>query len=326
MTMKENRIPPLRRFYEVIDNGTAASKIEMLPSFPRILEMEITNHCNFHCLMCKTGTGICQRERGYMTLEVFRKILREINSRDIAMKFVGQGEPMLHPQAIEMIRAASACGIVCHLTTNGSLLTEENIESLICSGLSSIKFSFQGVDAKGYQEMRLRDDFEALYQRIALFYKMRGNRDGPFISVCTSVTDETPEQIRIFRERFAPICDQVEVGLTTLEFIDAEKIQNQQTKERFLQIQEKQMLNKVRYPCCNQVFDILAVHWNGDVTACCADTDNEMILGNLSEHSLEYFWNCEREQEFRRILSHGGYDNLPLCRHCYDFMGYMRKE
>lgn len=169
-----------------------------------------------------------------MSMEVFQKILCELNGRDVAMKFVGQGEPMLHPKAVEMIRCAAAHGVVCHMTTNGCLLSEENIEELICSGLASLKFSFQGVDAKGYQEMRMRDDFEALYQRIALFYKMRGNRNYPFISVCTSITDETTEQVRAFREKFAPICDQVEVGLTTFEFIDAEKILDQQTKERFL--------------------------------------------------------------------------------------------
>lgn len=322
----QKKVSPLRRFYEIIDNGTAVSKAQMLPPFPRILEMEITNHCNFHCLMCKTGTGTCLRERGYMSMKVFQKILDEVDGRDIAIKFVGQGEPMLHPQAIEMVHAAAECGITCHLTTNGSFLTKQNTEDWIRSGLASIKFSFQGVDAKGYQELRQREDFEDLYQRIASLYKMRGERIHPFISVCTSITDETPEQVQDFRERFSPICDQVEVGFTTLEFIDVERIQNHQSKEKFLQIREKQMLNKVRYPCCNQVFDILAVHWNGDVTACCADADHEMVLGNLSEHSLEYFWNCEREQQFREILGRGDYDSLPLCRHCYDFMGYMHKK
>lgn len=56
MMLKGNIIPPLRKFYQIIDSGDTKSKIEMFPSFPRILEMEITNHCNFHCLMCKTGT------------------------------------------------------------------------------------------------------------------------------------------------------------------------------------------------------------------------------------------------------------------------------
>lgn len=223
------RIHPLRRFYQVIDSGDAKSKAEMLPAFPRILEMEITNHCNFHCLMCKTGTGTCLRERGYMSWEIYQKILDELDGRDIALKFVGQGEPMLHPQAIEMIRSASSLGITCHLTTNGSFLTEDNMEDWVRSGLASIKLSFQGVDEKGYQELRLRDDFEALYQRIALFHKIRGDRSHPFISVCTSITDETSEQVNAFREKFTPVCDKVEVGFTTLEFINASKIENQQT-------------------------------------------------------------------------------------------------
>lgn len=323
---KQERVPPLRKFYQIIDHGDAASKAAALPEFPRILELEITNHCNFHCLMCKTGTGTCKRERGYMRWEVYEKLLEEAQGREIAFKFVGQGEPTLHPEALKMVRAAAERGITCHMTTNGSLLTEANMEEWITSGLASIKFSFQGVDAAGYRELRLKDDFEELYHRIARFWQLRGDRAFPFISVCTSITDETPEQVQAFREKFAPVCDQVEVGFTTLEFIDASKIENVQSREKFLQIQQRQMLNKVRYPCCNQVFDILAVHWNGDVTACCADTNDEMVLGNLNEHSLAYFWICEREQEFRTILGQGKYDDLPLCRHCYDFMGYMHKQ
>lgn len=316
---------PLQKFYQIIDHGDYNSKQAHLPEFPRLLELEITNHCNFQCLMCKTGTHVCKRERGYMSWDTYQKLLDEVAGREFAFKFVGQGEPMLHPDALNMVRAAANIGITCHLTTNGSCLDDSNMEDWVSSGLASIKFSFQGVDADGYRALRQRDDFDALYQRIERFYQVRGNRLSPFITVCTSITDETPEQVEAFRARFSPICDQVEIGFTTLEFIEADRIQNEETRNRFLEIQRKQMLNKVRYPCCNQVFDILAVHWNGDVTACCADTDDQMILGNLHEHNLAYYWVCEREQEFRRILAQCDYESLPLCQHCYDFMGYMHK-
>ncbi len=60
-----------------------------LPQFPRIIELEITNHCNFKCIMCPTGVGTAKRERGYMSEEVFYKALDEIEKYESAIKFVG---------------------------------------------------------------------------------------------------------------------------------------------------------------------------------------------------------------------------------------------
>lgn len=318
------RVHPLKVFYDIIDQGGVEEKVANLPEFPRILEFEITNHCNFQCLMCKTGTHTANRDRGYMAKELFQKILDEVEGKGTAIKFVGQGEPLMHPEAIPFIHMAAHRGIVCHLTTNGTYLTADNMEALIQSGLASIKFSFQGVDGEGYREMRQKDDFEELREKIKQLYRIRGERELPFITVCTSITDETPDQVQAFRDAFAPYCDKVEVGFTTLEFIEADKIKNEQTRQKLTRIKQKQMMNKVRYPCCNQVFDTLAVHWDGTVTACCADTDELMALGNLRDHTISYYWNCEKEQGFRDTLAKLDFDSLPLCKHCYDFMGYMK--
>lgn len=126
------RMNRLKEIYKTVDRGTAEEKIQNLPVFPRIVEFELTNHCNFQCLMCKTGVGTSTRERGYMTDEVFFSVIKEIRQTMtnvsgrglIALKFVGQGEPLLHPKAIEYMKAAKENGILVHLTTNGSLLSE----------------------------------------------------------------------------------------------------------------------------------------------------------------------------------------------------------
>ena len=49
---------PLKPFYDVIDTGNPKEKWERLPEFPQIIELEITNHCNFQCVMCKIGNEI----------------------------------------------------------------------------------------------------------------------------------------------------------------------------------------------------------------------------------------------------------------------------
>lgn len=316
------RVNRLKEIYKTIDNGTAEEKMKNLPKFPKIIEFEITNHCNFQCLMCKTGVGTSLRERGYMSDEVFDRIIDEIKHYPIALKFVGLGEPLLHPKCIEYIKKAKENNIIVHLTTNASLLDEKKMQGLIDAELDSIKFSFQGVDREGYMILRQKDNYEELMKKIEQLHTLRGEREFPYITIGTSVTDEKKEQVEAFRSECSKISDKVEIGITTLEFIDLEKIQSEAVRDNLRKIQENQDQAKQRYVCCPQIFDTIAVRWNGDVTACCADSDGVMTLGNVLKESILDCWNSAKENKYREILARCEYDKLELCRDCYDVYGW----
>ena len=312
----------LKEIYKTIDNGNAQSKLNNLPDFPKIIELEITNHCNFSCLMCKTGVGTSTRQRGYMSDEIFEKVIEQTKNHSIALKFVGQGEPLLHPSACEYIKRAKEHDIIVHLTTNGSLLRESMMKQLVDCGLDSIKFSFQGVDAGGYKQLRQRDSYEELMSKIEQLYKIRGEKENPNITIGTSVTNESDELVEKFKDRCKNISDKVEVGITTLEFIDLDKIKSEVVRNELADIQKKQNLRKKRYVCCPQVFDTIAVRWNGDITACCADLDGVMTLGNIKNSSILECWNSTLENKYREILAKCEYDKLELCKDCYDVYGW----
>lgn len=319
---------PLRKFYNIIDSGEPYEKLKAVPGFPRIIEMEITNHCNFQCLMCKTGTGIAKRERGYMSEELFDKFLESVEGKGCAIKFVGQGEPTLHKKFILFVKKAKEKGIVCHLTTNGSMLNDEYMKEIIESGLDSIKFSFQGVTKEGYCVLRRKDDFESLLKKIERLYDMRERMGGlyPFITIGTSITNETDEEVKAFRERCEQFCDKVEIGITTLEYIDLSKIHDESVKDSLEKIKQMQSQKIRRYKCCHQIFDVITVHWNGNICACCADNDEVMVLGNLDSNTLEECWNSDKEKLYRNILAERQYEKLPLCKDCYDIYGWTYQE
>ena len=317
----------LKEIYKNIDKGTPKEKMESLPKFPRIIELEITNHCNFQCIMCPTGVGTAKRERGYMTDEVFYKALDEIALYGSAIKFVGQGESLLHPQAIRFFCEAKNRGIVTHLTTNGSLLTEEMMKEIVNSAcLDSIKFSFQGIDPKGYEILRQKDGFDDLMGRISQLYKIRGDRNTPFITIGTSITNEPKEDIDAFIEQGEKVSDKVEIGITNLESSNLSLIKSDSVRSKLVTLQENQTTNKKRYVCCPQVYDTIALRWNGDITACCADVNGLMTLGNIKKVSISDCWNGEKETAYRKILAELRYDDIETCRECYDVYGWTYGE
>lgn len=319
---------PLSEFYKTIDHGTLEEKINNIPDFPHIIELEITNQCNFHCIMCPTGLNIAERNRGVMEETVFDMLMEQTKDRNVAIKFVGQGESLINKNFISFASKAKEQKHVCHLTTNGSLLTENIMRALIEMSFDSVKFSFQGVDSTGYRIMRQREDFDELIEKIKTFKALKKGRKLPFITIGTSVTSETEDEINVFRE-FCDrndICDRLEVGKTNLEDVDLSKIKDENIRQQVQEMKNQQTLNKVRLPYCNQVYDVITLRWNGDVSACCGDIDGKMVLGNIKQSTITELWMSPKEQQYRKLLSELKYDAIPQCRNCYDFMGYMGSD
>ncbi|MEL0114280.1 MAG: radical SAM protein, partial [Rickettsiales bacterium] len=153
---------PFQPIYDECNAGNSQQKYESLPAFPRLIDLEVTNTCNFRCLMCPTGNYSQHRKAGFMAEETYYKLVEECRPHGTALRYIGWGEPLTHPHIVDFIRAASDANLLTHLNTNGSKMTEEMARALIDAGLKSIKFSFQGVDTKSYAEMRNIDYFDEL--------------------------------------------------------------------------------------------------------------------------------------------------------------------
>lgn len=315
------RSNPFQPLYEICDAGNSKAKFAALPPFPRLIDVEMTNTCNFRCLMCPTGNYSQSREKGFMTPEVFYKILKELKPHGTAIRFIRWGEPLSHPNIIEFIQACTDAGLLTHLNTNGSKLDETMISSLIGAGLKSLKYSFQGTDRKTYNEMRNTDFYDGLIEKMGLFKKMRGDSPFPFLHVSTTITYETPAMVEQYKRDMAGLVDTVAVGRTVLDFIDLKTVRLRPHELAILTaLRDQESVVKI-HPECPEVYDKLSVNWDGEVTACCWDADKLMIIGDVREQTLEEIWRSDKLNEYRRVLADMRHDDLPLCKNCYDTHG-----
>lgn len=321
------KINPLKKIYELCNSGEPIDKYNKLPEFPRYIDIELTNYCNYNCLMCPVGTGTMKRKKGFMSDETYNKILEEIKKYKTPIRFIRWGEPTLHKNFIEYIKRAKELGIIVHFNTNGSLLNIETMEQIVGYGLDSIKFSFQGIDEKSYAEMRNKQYFNTLLSTIKTLYQIRGESEKPYIHIASTITYETKEQVENFKNRVKRYCDLVTVGRTILEHIDVENVKlNKEDKDRLIKLKSKESVIKKHFNCCPEVFDKLSINWNGDVTACSSDYDNSMIIGNIHNNSLIDIWKCDIANKFRTILSNRNYEKIELCKGCYDYMELQSDE
>jgi MoaA/NifB/PqqE/SkfB family radical SAM enzyme len=237
-----------------------------------------------------------KREQGFMSSETFRKVINELALHQTAIRFVRWGEPLIHPDLLKFIKYAKAVGLMCHLNTNGSLADSEFLGSIIKLKLDSIKFSFQGANQKEYRKIRDTDYFDALVATVQELHSRRGGRKKPFIQVGTTVENPDSVSAEFFKKAMRAYCDKVVVGKTKNLFSDT-------------------VGNKPNP--CPELFDKMSINWDGTVSACCADYDNFMLVGDVNKLSLQDIWLYSTElQDYRQAIANSEYTKHPLCRRC----------
>ena len=79
-----------------------------IDKYPPNIQIEPTSICNFRCVMCyqadKSFSGKSNGHMGHMDLELYKKIIDEIDGNIEAVTLASRGEPTLNPKIIEMVQ------------------------------------------------------------------------------------------------------------------------------------------------------------------------------------------------------------------------------
>jgi len=140
------------------------------------LYIEPTSKCNLNCEMCFRNTwfdeSFCD-----MQFEIFEKIL---NTRPTEVKtvfFGGMGEPLFHPNIIDMITMCKEQGLNVELLSNGILLTPELSEALLNAGLNKLWVSLDSLENDKLTEEEPinigHPDYHIVVKRIEIFNRAR---------------------------------------------------------------------------------------------------------------------------------------------------------
>jgi MoaA/NifB/PqqE/SkfB family radical SAM enzyme len=114
----------------------------------------VTYRCDLECAMCDLPSrGDRQRE---LDTGGLRGVLDAF--RDLGVLGVGLtgGEPLLREDTVDLVSHGTRRGLLMHLNTNGTLVTEEKARALADAGLASVNLSLDGPDALTHDRLRGR--------------------------------------------------------------------------------------------------------------------------------------------------------------------------
>jgi len=115
---------------------------------PFAVTVDVTRRCNIRCLGCAIHspyvTGQAPHDTATQDLDVnmFGRLCRELQTMNTnTLVFCGDGEPLLHPRMFDLIQLAHSAGFRTVLLTNGTLLDEIKVRSLVDSRLDLVRVS-----------------------------------------------------------------------------------------------------------------------------------------------------------------------------------------
>jgi sulfatase maturation enzyme AslB (radical SAM superfamily) len=281
---------------------------------PRGITIELTDNCNLRCTYCPKGHGMGIGGAS-MDFEFFKKVIDEVTEMGVTgVVLVGFGEPLLYPHltaAIHYIKSRHP-SIRTYITTNGVLLEEKISRAIIGSGLDQMTISVNFNSREKYRLHNGADMYDRVVENTKTFLRLLNKEGGsPRPRVFVQILDglNSPEEMRDFCESWGP-------RLPSNGVVQVQPLVNW---AGLITESGNKVLGSARYPCIHMQRSWIVTR-EGNALACCMvfplDQGNEMVLGKMTEKSLEELYSSDHIRELRAKNMDCDYATMPTCRAC----------
>jgi len=322
--------------------------------YPRIIHLELTRKCNLCCYMCRENRTEELKKIGLIDLDprIFYKMIPFIQKAGHLALF-GWGEPLCHPNfrefidAVGEIKEQNSLHLLTdsgpyikpfvNFTTNGCLMNESLIHSIIKSRIDEIIFSIDSPNADNYNFIRKGADFERVIANLGKVQelKIENNVRNPaiiieFVAMRRNI-EELPDLVRLAASL------NVEKIIVTLIVVSTKGLEQESLyyhqdlankmideAERVAQENGLPMMVPNRFgtkpTCqgyCSDPFETFYVRAEGTVLPCCIAIN--AVIGDLNKDDPEDVWMSDSRKDFMDHLRKGIL--IGHCKTCHKFTG-----
>lgn len=109
-----------------------------------VVVWNVNEHCNMTCPHCYASAKIKRKEVQEISTQEAEKILYELKNYDAKILIFSGGEPLLRKDLFYLIEKANKLGFLCHLSTNGVLISEK-----VAAMLKNLNIQYVGISVDG---------------------------------------------------------------------------------------------------------------------------------------------------------------------------------
>lgn len=135
------------------------------PDVQRV-HLEVTTHCNLNCAMCVRR--VWSDSLGSMPANIFQSVFAGLQGLPDLKRVVfgGYGEPLVHPDLVDMVAQIHTLGVGLTLITNGLLLDRPLAEALLRAGIGTLVVSLDSMHIQAYRQAGLKGGLSQVLENL----------------------------------------------------------------------------------------------------------------------------------------------------------------
>jgi MoaA/NifB/PqqE/SkfB family radical SAM enzyme len=297
---------------------------------PILVNLEVSKACNLGCKHCRrwASSSLAQNNKDQLNLTptglglILSKIpsIREVN-------YIGEGEPLMNPYFRDLIRLASLKGLNTSFTTNGTLITPQDVDYWAAHKVSRISISLDSPIKETFEVLRPGADFKRVIESAGLIkasgiylqlnlvlYQERMNEIEAFIELAHSVG---ANRIDLIRPHYIGSNGPYTYPENTLDN-RLLLLKNKRLTESYKLLWYEPWFLGPYFRQCNSPFVGPYIHINGDIQVCCfmmgldrtefymnkpfSIPASKYIVGNIYKDNFWKVWYGQSYRNVRRII------------------------
>ena len=299
--MPENKVVHTQEKYDLREDAK---------EFPMMVVLSFVYICNAKCPNCPYNNSDIRskyKDALVMPEQIFKRIADECGQYGTYLRISGGGEPMLHPQAVELMVYAKEKGAKIGLITNGSRFTEESLTALIRAGVDAIEFSVDAPDEGTYNRVRPGLDWRKLNRNVRLAVDIRNKLNSDTRIIASIINQEGVDVLKA-EKHWEGIVDKVQIRKYLTWGYNKDKSAD---PTPYLPTEE-------RIPC-PWLFERFNIDSRGDVTLCGEDIAFNERFANVMDRTIKDIWHGPEFNSFREKHLNGRGHEITICSRCPDW-------
>ncbi len=291
--------------------------------YPIEVEVSLSNACNHRCIFCAVDyTGY---DSILMNKNILLKNLNEMYPKGLkSVIYAGEGEPLLHKDASEIINKTKEIGIDVALSTNGVLLTPEISRNCLKS-LTWIRFSTAGILEDTYEKVQgaKKGDLQKVLNNMQEAVKVKKDQKlkttiGVQLLLLPDNKDEIVQMGKELKKigvdyfTIKPFSQHpksqkiIKVDYSQLMGLEKEikELETEEFKIYFRTHAMEELSYKKCYSKCLALPFMVHIDTKGDIWPCVAYVGREgFSYGNIYEKSFIEIWEGEQRKKVNEVFS-----------------------
>ena len=276
-----------------------------LDDYPPCVQIEPTSICNFRCVFCFQTDPLLTKPKnghqGQISLELFKRIVDQIEGKVEFVTMASRGEPLLTKGIEEMLAYASGKFLGLKMNTNATFLNEAKAHAILQAEPNTLVFSADAADAETYAQLRVNGDFEKVMGNIRRFKEIK-DRDYPNSRLITRVSgvafDRERQDHKKIEEFWREYVDQV-------AFVDYNPWENAYENDA----------NGIE-EACSDLWRRSFIWWDAKMNPCDVDYRSFLSPGSVETETVSAVWTGLGYTNLRQMHLNRQRQELHPCRGC----------